>query len=80
MLFALAVTVIVADLAPKDVEKAAYLAWKTKHGVSYEASEDRYRMFLFQQKSAEISAHNQNSKNTYKKGHNQFSCLTGEEF
>ena len=52
ILLALALTLIVADLAPKDSEKAEYLSWKAKHGVSYEASEDRYRMFLFQQKSS----------------------------
>ena len=75
ILFALAISVIVCDLAPKDADNADYLAWKAKHGIKYDATEDRYRMFLFRQKSAEIQAHNQNPKNTYKKGHNQFSCL-----
>jgi hypothetical protein len=37
-------------------------------------------MFLFQQKSAEIAAHNSNKANSWEKGHNQFSCLTSEEF
>lgn len=37
-------------------------------------------MFLFQEKTKEIKTHNQNTKHTYKKAHNQFSCLTDEEF
>ena len=80
VLFAILVTVIFADLAIKDADRAEYLAWKALHGVSYEENEDRYRMFLFQQKSAEIAAHNSNKANTWEKGHNKFSCLTSEEF
>ena len=45
-----------------------------------EESEEKYRMFLFKKKDAEIKAHNANSQNSYKLGHNQFSCLTFEEF
>ena len=48
--------------------------------MSYEASEEKYRMLLFKKKDAEIKAHNKDTTQTYKKGHNQFSCLTEKEF
>ena len=37
-------------------------------------------MFLFKKKDAEIKAHNANEQSTFTMGHNQFSCLTFEEF
>ena len=37
-------------------------------------------MFLFKQRDSQIQKHNQNHKNTWKKAHNQFSCLTDEQF
>ena len=80
LILLLLVAVVYADLAPQVGDSSDYLAWKQKHGVTYEESEDKYRLFLFRQKQAEVNAHNQNPKNTWTKGINQFSALTDEEF
>ena len=80
LLLALLLTVILAKMATHDHHHSKYKAWKSKHGVTFEESEEKYRMFLFKKKDAEIKAHNANSQNSYKLGHNQFSCLTFEEF
>ena len=80
LLLALLLTVIFAKMATQEHYHSKYKAWKSKHSMSFEATEEKYRMFLFKQKDAQIKAHNGNSKNNYKLGHNQFSCLTFEEF
>ena len=81
LLFALILTVILSKMAPKESHHHShYKAWKEKHSINYREDEDRYRVFLFKQKDAEIKAHNRNPYNTYKKSHNKFSCLTFEEF
>ena len=68
------------DSHPNVMVDADYHAWKQEHGISYDEAEDRYRLFLYKQKQREIEEHNSNSAHTWKKGHNQFSALTQEEF
>ena len=80
LLFALLLAVIYTATAPKSHHQVKYEAWKSQHKVSFEASEEKYRMLLFKKKDAEIRAHNKDKTQTYKKGHNQFSCLTEKEF
>lgn len=58
LILALLLVVIYADFAPKAEDNSEYLAWKQKHNQIYEESEDKYRLFLFRQKQAEVKAHN----------------------
>ena len=64
LLFALLLTVIFADRVSKAHHRshhAEFKAWKAKHGISYEQTEDRYRMFLYKMKDAKINMHNNNA-------------------
>jgi hypothetical protein len=72
--------VVCADIAPVVGGASDYESWKGKHGINYAQDEDRYRLFLYRQKKAEIAAHNQNPEHGWTKGENQFSALTKEEF
>ena len=76
LILGLLLCVIYADIAPKAEDNSDYLAWKKKHGMTFEEGEDRYRLFLFRQMQAEVAAHNQNPKKTWTKGINQFSAYT----
>lgn len=76
----LVIALINADVAPNLGVARQYQEWKAEHGISYDDDEDRYRLYLFAQKQAEIEQHNSDPSQTWKKGHNQFSCMTAEEF
>ena len=78
LILALILTVILANMAPKSHRHSKYEAWKKKHGMKFEESEERYRMFLFHENDRDIKEHNKNKANTWKQGHNQFSALTLE--
>ena len=58
LLLALLLTVIFSKIATHEHHHSKYKAWKEKHGVTFEESEEKYRMFLFKKKDAEIKAHN----------------------
>ena len=78
-LLALCLTLILADRIPKTQDNSDYEAWKAKHGMKFDESEDRYRLFLYRQKQAEIKAHNANSAHGWKKAENMFAAHTMEE-
>ena len=81
LLLSFILTVILTSTIPKESHHHShYKKWKAEHGITYEETEDRYRVFLFKQADSQIKAHNKNPYNTYKKGHNEFSSLTFEEF
>ena len=42
------------DGHPDVMADADYHAWKQEHGLSYDETEDRYRLFLYKQKQREI--------------------------
>ena len=83
LLFALLLTVIFADRVSKAHHRShhsEFKAWKAKHGITYEHTEERYRMFLYKLADAEINVHNSNTLHGWTMAHNQFSGLTYEEF
>ena len=80
ILILLLASVLYADMAPKAKDNSDFNNWKAKHGIHFQDSEHKYRLFLYRQRQAEIKAHNENPENTYKKGENQFSAMTFEEF
>jgi hypothetical protein len=71
---------VCTDIAPTVGSGSDYENWKAKYGFKYDIDDDRYRLFLYRQKQLQIRAHNQNPRNGWKMGENQFSALTEEEF
>lgn len=62
-------------------EGTDFQTWKSTHGVKYDSMfEESYREKVFLENIAKINLHNQNERNTYKMGVNQFTALTQEEF
>ena len=79
VLLLLLCTTILANLTRETESSSEYTAWKAKHNKNFEQSEDRYRMYLYHKRVAEVNAHNQDPKQTYKKAANQFAAYTEEE-
>lgn len=64
-----------------DLQKGdAFLGWKAKFGVSWDPKEDIYRRLIFEKNLIEIERHNSDPSQTYKKGINQFTVYTQQEF
>jgi len=57
-----------------------FSSWKTKFGAKFTAEEEAYRKEIFLQNLEEVNHHNGLLGTTYKKGMNQFSTLTQNEF
>ena len=58
----------------------AFQEWKDQHGVSWAPEEEAYRRLIFEKNLLEIERHNADNSQTYKKGVNQFTVFTQEEF
>ena len=58
----------------------AFQEWKSQHGVSWAPQEEAYRRLIFEKNLLEIETHNADPSQTYKKGVNQFTVFTQEEF
>ena len=58
----------------------AFQDWKSQHGVSWAPQEEAYRRLIFEKNIIEIERHNADPSQTYKKGVNQFTVFTQEEF
>ena len=58
----------------------AFSDWKSQHGVSWAPQEEAYRRLIFEKNLLEIERHNADPSQTYKKGVNQFTVYTQEEF
>ena len=58
----------------------AFEEWKGSFGVNWAPEEEAYRRLIFEKNLIEIEAHNADKTQTYKKGVNQFSVYTTEEF
>ena len=54
--------------------------WKSQHGVSWAPQEEAYRRLVFEKNFLDIERHNADPFQTYKKGVNQFTIYTQEEF
>ena len=54
--------------------------WKSQHGVSWAPQEEAYRRLVFEKNFLDIERHNADPFQTYKKGVNQFTVFTQEEF
>ena len=58
LLLLLLSSIVLANLTTEGDDYEDYKAWKAKHGMNFEESEDRYRMYLFKKTQAKIKAHN----------------------
>ena len=58
----------------------AFGEWKARFGVSWAPEEEAYRRLIFEKNVIEIEAHNADHSQTYKKGVNQFTVYTEQEF
>jgi hypothetical protein len=54
--------------------------WKVQFGMRFEAEEEAFRRMTFMRNLEEINRHNADSKQSYKKGVNQFTHLIQGEF
>jgi C1A family cysteine protease len=75
-----AVAVLAAYYSSNEGKADAFEEWKGKFGVSWAPEEEAYRRLIFEKNIIEIEAHNAESSHTYKKGINQFTIYTQEEF
>jgi hypothetical protein len=66
------------ELSPDVI--AEFESFKLKHNKAYTLAEEIYRLSIFHQTLKRINEHNSNPHKTYRKGINQFSDLTLEEF
>lgn len=57
-----------------------YLQWKERYGHKWSVEEDTYRRLIYLKNVEIINKHNSDPSQTYKKGINQFTALTKEEF
>ena len=58
----------------------AFQEWKDQYGVTWAPEEEAYRRLIFEKNILEVERHNADNSQTYKKGVNQFTVLTQEEF
>jgi len=58
----------------------AFDEWKGKYGVTWAPEEEAYRRLIFEKNLIIIEKHNNDHSQTYKKGVNQFTIYTEEEF
>lgn len=58
----------------------SFADWKQKFGANFDTEEDVYRRGIFLKNLEDIEQHNGLLGTTYKKGVNQFTVLTQEEF
>lgn len=58
----------------------AFEQWKAQYGANWASTEEEYRRIIFTKNVQEINRHNADPSQTYKKGINQFTALTQEEF
>jgi cathepsin L len=69
-----------AFISNQNTSSSAFEEWKAKYGANWAAGEEEYRRVIFERNVAEILRHNADASQTYKKGINQFTALTQEEF
>ena len=85
-LLLVAIAVVGVTLYSQSVDQesipALYNQWKSKHSIGndFTASENLYRMKIFEQTLEEINTHNSLLGRSYELGLNQFSALTKVEF
>ena len=58
----------------------AFELWKQEFGAEFALGEEAYRRFIFEKNYIDMIDHNADDSQTYKKGINQFSIYTDEEF
>ena len=58
VLLLLLCTTILANLTSEDQPSSRYVTWKAQHNKQFVQGEDRYRMYLYHKKEAEVKAHN----------------------
>ena len=69
-----------AYLSTQQTSSSAFDEWKAQYGANWDNSEEFYRRTIFERTLKEVETHNADETQTYKKGINQFSALTQEEF
>jgi C1A family cysteine protease len=76
----IAIAIITAYYTSAQAKTDNFELWKGKFGVSWAPHEEPYRRLIFERNLAQIEKHNSNNAETYKKGINQFTIYTAEEF
>ena len=74
------IALLAAYYAAEPNRTDAFREWKAKFGVNWAPEEEAYRRLIFEKNLLEIEAHNLDHTQTYKKGVNQFTIYTEEEF
>lgn len=69
-----------AYFSAQQTSSSAFDQWKAQYGANWDNSEEFYRRTIFEKTLEEVETHNADETQTYKKGINQFSALTQEEF
>jgi len=76
----IALAVLAVYYSANESKIDAFEEWKGKFGVTWAAEEEAYRRLIFEKNAVAIEKHNADSTKTYKRGINQFSIYTDEEF
>ena len=63
-----------------DAKVDAFDEWKGQYGVNWAPEEEAYRRLIFEKNLILINNHNADHSQTYKKGVNQFTIYSAEEF
>lgn len=76
----LAAALAATFMLQKEHTDVEFEVFKKKFGKTYEASEETFRMTIFQENMKKIEEHNADKSQTYEMGVNQFTDMTQEEF